>query len=157
MADEIVIFVVRDNLGEARDLGELIDGAQNIWALRSHDPKAFTALESIKTNTDQLEGFLNTIRDNADQVETLLTALGDNTDQLEGFTDTLETKLDNVVRGYTGIDTKFDYGIRTDKRPVRIGKCAPGAPDADPHVIFTFTYDAGNRVTKISYSTGAWA
>lgn len=113
MADEIVILVVRDQAGAAKDLAELIQG--DIWAMRTHDPKLLPEIQAIKTNTDQLEGFtdgieglLTTIRDNADQVEALLTALGGNTDQVESLLITIRDNADQMEAFLTTIRDNAD-------------------------------------------------
>lgn len=138
MADELVIFVVRDNAGNARDLGELVDAAANEWALRSHDPKVFFELQAIKGNTDQLEGFVDgvegllaAIRDNVDQlegysdgIETLLTTIRDNADTVEALLGSLVTQTDQVESKLDALAARIPEPTLTSR--MRIGQPAPG-------------------------------
>lgn len=126
MADEIVILVVRDATGQARDLAEVIDQALNVYALRVHDSKAQPTLEAIrdslpagavttirdeltaiKLNTDQLEGFTDQLEGFTDGLEPLLTSIRDQTDQLEGFTDGVEGFLAQIQLQTDTVEAKL--------------------------------------------------
>lgn len=98
MADEIVILVVRDATGQARDLAEIIDQTQNLFALRVHDSKAQPVLEAIKNSLPA--GAVTTIRDE-------LTAIKLNTDQLEGFTDGVEGFLAQIQLQTDTVEAKL--------------------------------------------------
>lgn len=67
-----------------------------------------TALESIKTNTDGMSGYVDGLETLLTSVQTLLTALGTNTDGLEGLVDQLEGYTDGLETTLSAINSNTD-------------------------------------------------
>lgn len=68
-----------------------------------------------------------------------------------------ETTLLDVKRAVTDMESRMDYGARTDGNPEYLGKNLQGtATSASSWVVQKFSYDASSRPTRVQVLTGVW-